>query len=294
MAVSPVPNLQQIWDLSPSGESLVGLVQDDTGATAIAIWSLGRNRMELTHQWPVQSGTAVRSAQWLTDDRLLIVRDDKLECLQLDGSAVSSRYQVAGPLGPVAWRADRRVAALAVESGIAILDLMAGQQLGWLSQEAAPTEVLEFSADGRQLFASSVAGLMSWDLLSGTAREPMVDWAGCQRLAALAGGYLLVDGSRLFNATTGQETWQYQAADETIFNSLTTAGGLACYVSAPEEGQPSQLVMLTLPDPEAAQSTVGREQGPSVGTSMLGPQGIQAGDVSAGGHATTRHRVPGH
>ena len=287
LAVSPVANLREVWDLNPAGDSLVGLTSDKAGSGAVAVWSLSRNKVESTWQLAIQPEAAVRSAHWISDDHLLLVHDDRLECLQLQGPASTLKYRVLGQIGPVAVSSDRRVFAAALPSGIALLDPVAVQQIGWLSLETAPVDVIEFSPDGRQLFASTNAGLMSWDLASGTPRDPIPQWAGLQRIAALTDGYLLADASRLLNTVTAQETWQYQPADDTIYHSIRSATGMACYVSSPEEGQPAQLVILALPETAAVQASGGREQGNRPGASVLGRQGIQTG--GEGGHSTPGH-----
>jgi hypothetical protein len=151
----------------------------------------------------------------------------------------------------MAFSADRKLLAVVMEQGIALIDLDAGRHVATLPADGRKFDSVEFRDNGRQLAGMSDAGLALWDLATGkelgNVYHPILTR---QSEMAWAGDYILLAHRYLFDPQRRILLWEYQDAPGSNV-SARLANGRIWAVSKGDEQ--TTLISAALPHPAAIQ-----------------------------------------
>ena len=172
-----------IWDVATG--SIVAATQLYTPLIGALRWSPDQQLIASSHYdgavriWDVAAGTLVRALQvsdwsgyvepmeWSPDSTQLFTHYAKQ--LQLWDPNTGVAEELAPPISPVnaaAWRPSGSLIALnGTFAGAYVSDAATGQMVIWMSG-LGPGEAITWSPDGRNLFQSTLAGRVLWDMVA--------------------------------------------------------------------------------------------------------------------------------
>jgi hypothetical protein len=149
----------------------------------------------------------------------------------------------------MAISADRKLLAVVMEQGIALIDLEAGRHVATLPADGRKFDSVEFRDNGRQLAGMSDAGLALWDMATGKELGNIYHPILTRRAEmAWAGDYILLAHRYLFDPERRILLWEYQDAPGSDV-SAQLANGRIWAVSKGDDQ--TTLISAALPHPAA-------------------------------------------
>jgi len=133
--------------------------------------------------------------------------------------AIPLETQVAGMFANtnLVLSPDRRLLAVRMQTGIAIIDLQAGLHAATIPIERSSQGNMAFSDDNRHMASIHTDGLVRWDLTTGTKSEKFKHasmWAPASSKAQWAGDFLLVNSRHLYDPERRILLWDFQSVPE--------------------------------------------------------------------------------
>lgn len=209
--------------------SLVGVIMDPpTFATTRKEWFKDKGRVDF---WDGSDGLKhvigwegkYKSAKLLNNQQLLTI-DDKGQAVVWDWkSAKAQFYFQAHAHATPAISANAKQIAVAVSTGIMIIDLESGKPLGTLSTNER-VSMISFSRDGTKIASIQNGNLAIWDLTDGSLVDefavvgispfnPSLNWVDDENI--------LVNGSAVVNYRLRVPIWNYKVKN----GSMPLSGG---------------------------------------------------------------------
>lgn len=155
---------------------------------------------------------------------------------------------------------DRRILAILMSAGIALIDLEAGSHVATVAMEPLSREEqfhfgsLAFRDDMQRLAAASDKGVTTWDLTTGQKLNDF--WHPTMTrptTADFAGEFLFVKDQYLFDAPRRVLLWEYGKSGRWSFRGKHLHGGRIWAVTDTDDKLPAALVSARLPHSEALQ-----------------------------------------
>jgi hypothetical protein len=200
-----------------SGTVIIAKLEDGH-LTAVSQWTPYENEKwapnrDITHGWFLTADRVMTSNH--SGEALTIWDTASAKALL----AIPLEAQVAGMFANtnLTLSPDRRLLAIKMQSGIAIIDLEAGSHVATIPIERSAQGNMAFSDDNHHLASINSDGLVRWDLSTGTKSETFKHssmWAPASAKVQWAGGYLLVNSRHLYDAQRRILLWNFQSASE--------------------------------------------------------------------------------
>ncbi len=145
---------------------------------------------------------------------------------------------------------DRKLLAIIMKEGIALIDFEAGRHVATIPTEGADFNRVEIRGDNTRLAGQTLDSATVWDLTNGKkVNEFFHDSLRPSSELAWAGDYLLSQNQYLFDVGRRILLWEYNGAPEWAFAGKMQAGRL-WVIPKLEDGR--ETVLLVTPIPHAA------------------------------------------
>jgi hypothetical protein len=186
--------------------------------TALSQWTPYENEKwaphrDITHGWFLAADRVMTSNH---SGEALVIWDTASAKALL---AIPLEAQVAGMFANtnLVLSPDRRLLAVRMQTGIAIIDLQAGLHAATIPIERSSQGNLAFSDDNRHMASIQTDGLVRWDLATGTKSEKFKHaamWAPASSKVQWAADFLLVNSRHLYDPERRILLWDFQSVPE--------------------------------------------------------------------------------
>lgn len=205
----------EVLDLSPSGKLL--LTRSSPGGaiqrgTQLDVWRIDGAQMVRVHSFRPfpNGGSDVKWSRFADETHLVLFGDDTLSGYTVGVAAPNWSWDTGRTGFSYGFSANRRYLAIAINTGIAILDVNTGKPLGRIDLTLSKDVAIAFKPDGSRLAVLSDGWLDFIDLSSASVSGEFstigsfgraLDWA--------SEGYLLLDQTYLFSEAKKAVVWGY-------------------------------------------------------------------------------------
>lgn len=186
--------------------------------SAVSQWTPYENEKwepnrDITHGWFLAADRVMTSGH--AGDALTIWDTTNAKALL----AIPLEAQVAGMFAHknLVLSPDRRLLAVKMQTGVAIIDLEAGAHVATIAIERNAQGNLAFSDDNRHMASMHSGGVVRWDLATGTKSETFKHssmWAPESAKVEWAGDFLLVNSRYLYDSERRILLWDFQSVPE--------------------------------------------------------------------------------
>ncbi len=197
---------------------------------------------------------------FLSRDRVMTInrQGGALTVWDVEGAKALLSIPVANSIGlKMALSPDRRMLAIVMKDGIAMVDLVAGRHVATISTKGKRIDRIAYPSDNARLAALSDEGATVWDLTNGKVLQEF--YHGSIRPNAdlkWVGDLLLVDNRYLYDVGRRILLWEYESGSHWDLSAQLQRGQF-WIVSKPQKGQATTLVSTPMPHATALEELAG-------------------------------------
>lgn len=277
---------QTLLAIDAEGKRLATRVQRNDGVEAIGIWDLTTTPAQRIFDVAPTGGGALLAACFAGANRLLLLTDSAVVCLELKGDAVTEKFKVEGTATELAVSPDQAALAILQDGMIYLLAVETGKTLGRIGEDGFLATGMAFDDVGARLAIAGGLGAKVWDLASGDLQTSveLTEPARGNGLIWTSDHHLLIAQSALYDVEANQFAGNYQTETPHEMGALLGLGGLVYFGFASGNGEEHRILSAQVPPPEGSEGS----GGDPTQVRTLGLEGITVADGGAGGEAGER------